>query len=331
MTNSVTQIQLTPETAQDARSLAAQVAKATAPAPSFKSATPFTGASASLTIRDGVGTMEDNRTRSYQHDSTAPAGNAGDLVVAKTTMGRSMHGSDIRPDHVVKVGNMETTVAAAAARGLIVRDAHGNYVYPGGTTGARREASAQENHEQPKANTDQAAPAASQTQIEPLDEASETIMSEFVQRAGNMDLMTATRALLDSGDVPDDVLGRVASQIGKTPEEVRQNVDSLRTAFTVQAHKTVGANAEEIFKWANVHATAALRKAADLQVMNGSTKGYKDLARQFYLSMPPEVVLAASNAKDIGARREPNGEVTIEHPRYGRIPFKTAVRMGYVV
>jgi hypothetical protein len=299
-----------------------------------------TGAKAVITVRNGEASLQQPKIAQHNVADNEPSGSSpassssgtssDQVVVAKSLMGRQLTGADIREDSVVNIGGIETTVAAAKAIGKIRVNSNGILVYADAGL-APKEATNAAPKGQPKVQQqEQPTPA----EVEMLDPASETVMQEIVSsvpKLGNMTVHAAQKHLIEEGSLPLDLLNRVSTAMGQEPTAVAAKFEQVRQAFTKQAHDAVGHGAEAVFDYARQHAPQELRAAIDQQVKHGSTKGYQRIAQNYFERLDqinPNEILQSQAGQQLGARRENDGTITIEHPKYGRVQWRVAVRKG---
>jgi hypothetical protein len=174
-------------------------------------------------------------------------------------------------------------------------------------------------------------------EVELLDPAAEEIMTEAVAKIGNLDAAAAVRSALDTdGMVSEDVTNRIATTLGVPAEQVAERVETLKASFETQARNTIGTGATEVFDYARQFAPKELRQAMLDQVNNGTTKGYAALAKTYMENLADtpegrEIITASPDAQARGVFVEPRtGKLFIEHPKVGRVAWKTAVREGLI-
>jgi hypothetical protein len=282
-----------------------------------------------VTVSQGVTTQETGSGFRSTADAAAaaPAPQATLVSTIKSNWGRPLSGAEIKGDSLIDIGNgMTTTVAAAATMGLIRKGAGGAWE----DAQADPAVTPQIPQGTPKAGEgpqDQA-PAA----IEPLDEAGEGLVSEFM-KAGNIDTTAGVRSMLTTGSLSPDLQARAATAMGIPPEQVAEKASALREKFAAQGHASIGPGSENVFAWAQQHRAAELNKAALAQVNNGSTAGYKELARQYIEEMPKHSLDAIRNSVDFAERDikiDRAGNVTLNIPGAGRVSWQVAVRTGLI-
>jgi hypothetical protein len=264
-----------------------------------------------------VETVEGNYAR-----STEGSDDLQGIASARSPLGSRRSGSDIRPTDVVKIGSLETTVAAALASGFIKKTASGEYVDVG----------AEQIAQEYKAEADRKAEASvKEATVAPLDEASESLMQTFVQSVHPTDGAMAVRQIIDGQEINADLLARAASRLGTEPSIVKEQIGQLQTAFENQARDFVG---DRVLDHARQHDMAALREAAREQAMTGSMAGYRTIAERHMAGLDktdPQSILTSDDGKKLNARLDKRtGEVTLDIPGIGRTTWSAAIKASLI-
>jgi len=246
--------------------------------------------------------------------------------------------NQIRPDSLVTVSGVTTSVMAAMNAGLL-RHENGNYVNASGAAASTSEKTdAQKLEEalsQQRAEKEQAEKA-NAPKVEPLDDASEAIMSEVTQKVGNLDASAAVAAVIDTGDLTSDITARIATSLGVSMDEVGKRAETLKASFTKQASDAVGPGAETIFAWAREHQAEALRQAMLTHANQGTTAAYRDIAMNYMASLGDtkagrEMIRNATNAAAFGVTVDDRkGKAFVTLPRVGKVEWSVAVRQGLI-
>jgi len=309
---------------------AAQIAQQQPTAPRWTDSARLVGNTARITLSGGSETVEnvENVKQSEYGELTQRDPSGGILSTARSTFGRPVAGTDVRPNSIVKVGGMETSVAAAVAAGLLQRNGDGSYSETG--DGSQVSSQAPQEPQQPQEQQQQD-PAA--TKVEDLPQQLHEYAQDFCSRVDNVTVTSAVNALINGGDLSDNLVGQIAGQMQLEPGEVRGRTDQIRAAYTEQAYKMVGEHAQAIFDYANAHEPRALQAATQKHVTQEDPRAYDEVVRSFWLNLDryaPAAILSANNAKDVGARRESNGSITVELKGYPRMSWQAAVRAGLI-
>jgi hypothetical protein len=338
--------------------------------PSFNStARSFGNGVARITLSGGNSTIDTHVGVIKEDAAAAPASTqSGAAVVAKSSWGATLSGSQIKGDSIVKVGGIETSVSAALAAGLI-RDTGNGYAYaddaapsasapsqgfrlidgrPAPTpsqehldilkrTGDRSHFDAHygkgaaEHHLSAMQNgqQDQNQPAADKAPD--LAPAAHTLATDYANRVGNMEVTGAVEAIIKSGAVTDHLLGQIAGQLGKDKDAVARDVATVREAFEGQARALVGQNADAIFAWAYENQPQEMQTAIRNHVNLEDARAYDQVAQAYYENLSADEILSAANAHQLSAKREGNGVVTIQTAAMPtRMSWKAACKAGYV-
>jgi hypothetical protein len=282
-----------------------------------------------VTTQDGAVSIQQGQHVSHNSGNSTSQGNTTAPAAIKSPLGSVRSGADVKPTDVVTLrSGFETSVAAALATGMLTKDAQGNYlesfIGEGGVstpTPAASEATDSEKQTQERATSEPVAT---------LDESSEVILDTFIGSVGSGDLQGGLKAMLDGGSLPDDVVARAGSRLGLESEQVRAQVETVRSAFERQAVDAVGAR---VLDWAKQNRLPELKDAAREQVNAGTLKGYTALSRQYVeqlAKIDPDAILRSPDAQARGVRRESNGTITVEIPDVGRIEWRAAIKAGFI-
>jgi hypothetical protein len=288
----------------------------------------ITGDTQRITISSGgyeqSGLMDNVRASTADLNPRGDGSN-GILSTARSTAGRPLSGSEIRPNtRVIIPGAGETTAAAAAAAGYLTRNSDGSYSEVAGST-----SEPQGQPGQPGQQQDQ--PDAAPAKVADLSGDAHTWATQFAEQVGNIDLEHGVSDVIETGALSQDALARIAGAMSLEPGEVTNRVATIQAAYRAQANEMVGDAAEAIFAYANQHDRAALRKAVDQHVKYEDPTAYDGIVRNFWMNLSPEAILNAQNASALNARRESNGTVTIQTKDMpSRMSWGGAVRAGYV-
>lgn len=249
------------------------------------------------------------------------AADAGGQLIARNANGRTLSREEVRPNSIITIAGIDTSIRAALAAGLIAETPTG-YVPVGEARGTGN--SNEGNDPNKAAPTD--APA-----IEPLDPVSEATISEVVSKVTDGDRASGVRTMIDNGVLSEDITNRMATQLGLTPQQVTEKAAQLDTAFRAQAARVVGSNSEAVFSWARSHAANDLKLAVLDHVNNGTTSGYKELATRYTESIPEHSPQLLNAAIGMGlVNRERDGTFTVNHPQSGKVAWKVALRTGLI-
>jgi len=263
--------------------------------------------------------------------------NAGDLSsettpgapIFKSSVGRVLTTSEIKPDTLVTVGGVTTNVRAALHAGLL-REVNGQYVSASGVSASPAQQQQEPEHQQQQQQQQPPEPAPT---IDALDPHSEAIMSDVVSKVAQPLAIGTLRELIDNGENAPSTIERVAEQLNVSPAEAGQRIETLKIAFDGQARRAIGGNSEAVLEYARQHQPQALKDAMRAHVMDGTTEGYRALARSYIedlATVNPQAILSSKDAAARGVRQERDGSITVLHPKAGRVAWKVAVRTGLI-
>ncbi len=217
------------------------------------------------------------------------------LDTARTPSGATLNRAPHYDDSVDIPGEGRTSIDAAVARGFLRIDAQGNVVE---TEAARalfarmqrpfddgRASGPQQQQTQQQQDTDkQDAPAP----VEALPTDAENVMQEAVKHLSPSAADAIAAHVMTDGEVPQSILNALASKLGCEPDQAQAKLSTLTNALEQQAVSkmaTLGLEGSEVADWARQHAPEAFAKAVEAHWKNGSTSGYRALAKDFALSL----------------------------------------------
>lgn len=332
------------EDAEEAKSLARQYARlnpgdAPAAPPSFSSTGQSVGQVQSITFGAGQ-----NTTPGFMRMTTsevAPRDEAaGILSTARSNKsGGPVSGRGITRESIVVVHGMETTVAAAAAMGLLkVNPNTGMYeeTNPQGSTPSATVPAANNGGEPQSQDGQQPTnqQSADEGQIPPFSDDLEAHISDF-QKVGNMDFEAGMSDMITTGEMSDNTATNIAGQLGIPPEEVRSRAGALREAFEAQAMEMTGTGEflRDILQTMQQKNPEAVNKAVRDHVEQGRTDAYNKVIGDFIYDLSqthPRELLENPEAKKLGARLEKDGEISLAIPGFGRIGWRAAITAGII-
>jgi hypothetical protein len=143
--------------------------------------------------------------------------------------------------------------------------------------------------------------------------------------------------MISGGELNAHALEQIASQSGKTPDEVRATAAALVEAFTEQAanavEKSTGINFDTFVELAKQHNPDALRGAMQRQAFDRSTAGYVEAAKDIVANLDrldPEAVKAAVSDTGVTVRWLPNGRAVVRAPGKSEQLWSVAIRQGTI-
>jgi hypothetical protein len=286
-------------------------------------------------IVTGGAQTADGSFRTFTHDPNPVS--TGDILATARTASGSPVTRELRPDDTVDVGGQRTSVRATVAAGFLVKDG----------SGYRQVGRAAENNTdstQPQEQLDRSLQAQRQAQqddqqrqadndkLPDLEPTAHKFTQEFTGKIDNVTLTAGTRAMMETGSLSEDQVNTAATQLGIAPDEVKERAQLVHDQFLDQARSLIGNGADVIFDWARQNAPEMLKDAVTNHVYGAKADAYDALAREYWKNLArtnPQAILSMHNAKDVGARIEPNGVLTALVEGAGRMAFAAAINGGF--
>jgi hypothetical protein len=254
---------------------------------------------------------------------------------------RSTSGSRQSPDQVrdsslvvVNVGGKQIEMRAdmAAREGYLKRASDGTFSDPHAPAAATPQAQQQQQQEQRQLQDHE------QPQQSLSDAKLEQDVETLVSTSSGTDQVALANGLINGNGLNEAAVERLASQAGKSVEEVRATVDGFVSALTDQAEAAVAkvagnVNFQDWIEQARATDPEALTAAMRMIAYNRSPQGFADLAQRMVENADvanPQEVLAACQASGIAARQLPSGRVVLTIPGKGQVEMRTALRMGWI-
>lgn len=250
-------------------------------------------------------------------------GNGDIRSTAKTPSGSPVGNRTLTDNDIVSVQGMEVSVGVAKQIGLLTEE--------GKDAPTAKEVSKPKAEPKPSAKEPGDAPEA-----EPLPGKHAEMLLETSSKA--VDAGAQNAAVLDyvqSGELSEGTVGRIASSMGVEPHEARGMAQEVYSGFQQQAYQTVektGLNPQAVFEWAQKEAPEQLSKAMQAHAMERTTKGYKEIAQAYVSNLDtvnPDAILGANFGSGITAKKE-NGKVILDLPGVGTVDWKGALRSGLI-
>jgi hypothetical protein len=243
------------------------------------------------------------------------------LRTARSQTGSPVVGRELRPDDIVMVAGMETTVAIARRLGLVEENEYGKLV---------NGADARKLVEEPIQEAVETGEAfASQDDEKHLAEMS-ALTSAGPQVAAINDFVT-------TGQMSSNTIERLASEAGMEPHQVQENFAKVQAAFTAQAKsvvtKTGVPDFDDFSQWAWQHQPNSMQDAIRAHTMHRSTAGYQAIAAEYVATMDqhdPHAILEADFGGGITASKAPNGNIVLNIPGTGQVSWRQAINLGLV-
>ncbi|WP_116401415.1 hypothetical protein [Methylovirgula sp. 4M-Z18] len=260
-----------------------------------------------------------------------PNGEAG-LLASGNRGGTPKVAADLRPDDTIKINGLETSLAVAERLGLVKRAPNGGYENASQEQVQNVVAPQQQAEVDPR----EADPHYNQALHDvPATEALHDLVS-------NVTAGTQTRALLDAvkndGVVSFNTLAAAASEAGKEPSQVQEQVSHVLRAFRAQAASVASdhgvPDAERFFAWARENRAGQLQGAMLAHGQRRTTSGYVPLIQDYLERLDeiaPEAVLGSHvpGRPDIKIYKK-DGKVLVSAPGRGEMTWKSALRTGLV-
>jgi hypothetical protein len=320
-------IQLTQDTAQEAKALAAQEAAKENASPRWGTSerqigglTRTTWSGGESTTDTNAGVVKDGGTPS------APSGNPGQAITARSAMGSTLTGRAITPTSIVNINGIETSVQAALHANLI-HDTGNGYAYGDGTGNSPAPTPQQQQQQQKAPQQEQP----TEDRVANLDPVTHALVTETVAKTGGSELAAAMTEIITKGELSEDVVNSIAQQRGVAPEQIRTQTAAIRTAYETQARTMAGPIADPAFSWAYQNNPQLMTDAIKAHVQGERADAYQPVVNAYLMSLSPEDILGANNASEMRARRESDGSVTIQTSTMPtRMSFKAAVKSGFI-
>lgn len=291
------------------------------------------GYGSTVTFRDGVATVTSNEPTSV---NVADIGNGhtGILGTARSAGGSPIAGSAITATSLVDCDGMQTTAANAERMGYLVKNPATGLYMPGPEARASEEAAAEKARVM-KGEPNKAPEKAPQAAPEAFDAATEASFNHLQTSTDAGSRMAAMMQITSTGIVEDRTLNALASQMRVEPSEVAGRLDQMRSAMSVQATEAVrkmGADPEDVFRWANANARKALGDAVMTQMTMRTTAGYRDVFNAYLADLPnhaPGVIMATKFEGGVTAQKIGKA-VVLNIPGLGQVGFAQAMKQGLV-
>lgn len=270
----------------------------------------------------------------YTANSEAP-GSAKDVnATFRTTAGSRVSPADVKPETLVEIGGMRTTVRSAMASGLLIKDGDGSYRVRGEAPAAKAQRqSTQQDQPETQQHDQQSNQEQPTERVADLAPEAHDYVQGFASKVDNVTATSVMEGIMREGTVSDHDVAQVASLMGIEASEAQQRISTVRTAFENQAREMVGQNADDIFKWAYANEPAMMREAIKSHVEQEDPRAYDAVRFAYWANLDrttPEALLSASNARDLDIRKEGNA-IMVSIPGYPRMSFAAAVRAGLIV
>jgi len=171
-------------------------------------------------------------------------------------------------------------------------------------------------------------------QSEPIE--SEEVLGALVERVDGNDQTAAISQLIDTGELSEDLVGRVAGNLGLDPNTLQGGMGKIRADFEAQARTTIattGIDPDAIIDWAHENEPALMRQAMMDQATKRTTSGYLDVAQEYLTrldTIDPESILSAGFHDGIKAHQGGDGRIVLTLSNGSTVLWKDAVKTGLV-
>lgn len=270
-------------------------------------------------VNGKISTTSHGMASTVERDPRMVSQTGGTITLARNSWGTTKTGSDITEASIINLNGMETTIKAAMAAGMVVRNADGSYAVVG----------AQSTQQQPAQEDPNAG-------MEGLgDDALEASITEVASKASASDVVSVINAISKNEGIPEAAIGRIASQMGLEPGEAMARAETIRQAFETQALAAIGKSgfdAQEVVAWAWANRPDLMQKAIYSHATERHTKGYGNVVKAYLGGLEksnPQAILNAQLPQGMTARQMRDGSIMVSTP-HGDFPWSALLRMGAV-
>jgi hypothetical protein len=264
--------------------------------------------------------------------SGAVEGTSGPVFTSPS--GAMIAAADAKGTDIVKLPNgVQTSVAAAMAAGLLGSDykTANSSSTPSSTSASAAVQQQQVQEQQKPAEDDTPYSDFNSTQPIALPGEAENLMQEGVAKMNHGTASSIIGTVIAGRQVSTDQLQQVSSQLGVSVEEAQAKIGTVIEGMRQQVLDAVG---PEVVAWAQRNDPDAVTRASRAQALEGSLRGWGDLNGRFMQQLDktnPQAIVDSEAGKQLGARIEPNGQVTLDLPNgIGRVSWQVALRSGFI-
>jgi len=164
------------------------------------------------------------------------------------------------------------------------------------------------------------------------DATAEQGLTNIVNSTGGMEQMTAIQEIISTGEVGQNTLATLASQMAIEPEQLQQQFAPVMQAFEQQARAVMsegGLDSNDVVAWAQQHKPDMLQRAMHKQATMRSTSGYATLRQEYLESMAdhsPSVALNADLGPGFSQRQDSKGRVIVRLPNGSEVEWRHAIK-----
>lgn len=291
--------------------------------------------SVTATATDAGQTIIENQSRAAVDAKDLQDGQFTGSVVstAKTSYGSPKDPGNVTEKDIVEVPEMgETDVKTAARMGFLQQTPDGRYV---------------DADQQPSFQQDQQGNDSTEDDIDygpdgppdiDFDDQTDEVAAEIASALPQEQVMMGLDEVGYQGSLSDKTVERVASALGTDAETASSKIAEVKNTYVKAGEKAMqdaGLGTPELqaefLKSMDEDELASLRKAT---VMTNSTKQLNDKASQFVEDMDqrdPDGVINMAKESGIDAYRDSRtGQVVLDLPEMGQVPWKLAIREGFI-
>lgn len=150
------------------------------------------------------------------------------------------------------------------------------------------------------------------------------------------DHLKAIEQIAEHGEIAENTLGQLASQLGGQPSQVSAMVEKVRPAFEAQANRAVeavaGIDPQDVWDWAWTNKPKQIQGAISSHLTQRNTEAYKALARDYVANLDtisPDAILGAEvNGGQI--HRDHAGRIVITGSDGRTYSWAGAVNAGWI-
>jgi hypothetical protein len=249
-------------------------------------------------------------------NSAVPTGIAYD---AQTKSPLAAH--EVNGDSMIRLSNgAELTINQARQAGLLTETAQANphVAAPAETT----------QHASPQQEQQQAAAG------ESIGKEGEDTLNFLYTHTSATDHHAAIEQMVEHGEISEQTMGQLASQLGGHPSQVAAMVDQVRPAFEAQANGAVesvaGVDPQDVWDWAWEKNPKQMQAAMTSHVNDRTTEAYRQIAREYVANLDTISPDAILNAEVVGGsvHRDAQGNVFFQLANGRLVSWSEAVRTG---
>jgi hypothetical protein len=248
--------------------------------------------------------------------------------------GAMIAATDAKGTDIVKLPNgVQTSVAAAMAAGLLSADYKTANSSTSANSNSVQAVQQQQDQQQKPVEREDDSPYSDFNSSQPVElpGEAESIMVEAVANMNHGTVSSIVGTVLAGRQVTPDQLEHAGQQMGVSVEEAQAKLNTVMEGMRNQVLNAVG---PEVVAWAQKNDPEAVQRAGQRQALEGSLAGWGELNSRYMSQLDrtnPRAIVDSEAGKQLGARIEPNGQVTIDLPNgIGRVSWQNALRQGWI-